>query len=119
MNTFKTVEKIATYAMPTMFTKYSDVEILPQIFDFMKQPLVLGAMIGAVKCKKPAVLGINDLLYEAFGDRISTDRAKMAVGAIAKYLLEELGYTIEKEKCTISSFIGQSMFITGATYCRK
>ncbi|CAN7652628.1 hypothetical protein LJR129_005094 [Acidovorax sp. LjRoot129] len=98
---------------------FSDLANTPMgadLWALMTAPESLIRLETATYLGRPAVEGLQPQLLAAFGEVIRQDRWKQVTGAMARQVMEYLGYQFVRSGVKIKV---KDLFSTGATYVKR
>lgn len=88
-------------------------ELYDQIKQLLESEMMIVKLLLATKLGHPAVEGVDDDLYIAFGEQISEDKVKQRIGKIVKEIMEAQGYIVHKRNVMCAS---SDIFTSGSVY---
>lgn len=97
------------------FADLANTPLGADLWALMTAPESLIRLETATYLGRPAIEGLQPQLLAAFGDAIRQDRWKQVTGAMARQVMEYLGYRFVRSGVKIKV---KDLFSTGATYVK-
>lgn len=99
--------------VPQNFRDLAETDLGKALWEFLKQPDNVIRMETATLLERAAVEPLAVGLVAEFGDEIRDDRIKQMIGHMAKQIMAELGYEIDRSALRITR---PSLFTSATTY---
>ncbi len=82
---------------PNSFKDIAETELGGKIWDFLNTKDSIIRLEIATRLSHPAVEGVDEELFERFGDKVRDDRIKQTIGHMIRQIMEYYGYNIDQQ----------------------